>query len=230
MEYVAPLIQTVLWVALIGGIIWRFHLPIHGLLTALQKRVESGSTLKAGPFELVEQLRPQPPEQQKEKVRAELLEATSESPMTVTTEHSTSQASANQRRRAQLLQAEDLVLRAIQSEYGQPISRQLAAGPDVGFDGAFTVSGRLNLVEVKYVSTLKSIPRLRDSLTRIARTIATYSWRNVQLILAVVFENADDIPDSSSRLAAAGCSEGSWYPGNCSIIFSTGTTTAIRYR
>jgi hypothetical protein len=30
MEHIAPLIQTVLWVALIGGILWRFHVPLHG--------------------------------------------------------------------------------------------------------------------------------------------------------------------------------------------------------
>src|SRR5436309_3289517 len=62
MDHIAPLIQTALWTGLIAGIVWRFHLAIHGLLTALQKRVETGSTLKAGPFELIDRLHPLKPD------------------------------------------------------------------------------------------------------------------------------------------------------------------------
>lgn len=200
MEYIAPLIQTVLWVGLITGIVWRFHSPIHGLLSALQKRVEGGSTLKAGPFELIEQLRPQEPEKQKQKVEAELMEAlpiasdTSPSPPTPPS------IVEGRSRQATYFQAEDLALRAIQAEYGQPISRQLTAGSDVGFDGAFTVNGRLNIVEVKYVRDVKTIPRLRSSLERIVGAIEKYNWRNVQLILVVVFEREEDVPNGDSLL------------------------------
>jgi hypothetical protein len=48
--------------------------------------------------------------------------------------------------RAKYFQAEDLVLRAIQSEYGATVSRQVTAGADMGFDGAFVSNGRLNIV------------------------------------------------------------------------------------
>lgn len=194
MEHVAPLIQTILWVALIGGIVWRFNKPIHGLLTALQHRVEGGSTIKAGPFELADQLRPQEPKAQKEKVAAELLEV---APPQLPTPQVIQGRKTNQ---ALLFQVEDLALRAIQSDYGEPISRQLSAGSDYGFDGVFTINGRLNIVEVKYVRERSSIPRLRSSLEKIFSAVSKYNWRNVQLILAVVFENAEDIPLSDELL------------------------------
>ncbi len=56
MEHISPLIQTVLWVGLVAAIVWRFHIPIYGILAALQKRVESGASVKAGPFEISERL------------------------------------------------------------------------------------------------------------------------------------------------------------------------------
>ncbi len=200
MEHIAPLIQTVLWVGLIGGIVWRFHAPIHGLLTALQKRVEAGSTLKAGPFELVDQFWPQEPEKQKEKVEAELLEALPSPPTPSPESPALTPPLERRNRQAIYFQAEDLALRAIQSEYGQPISRQLTAGADFGFDGVFTINGRLNIVEVKYVRDIKTIPRLRSSLERVVDAVLKYNWRNFQLLLVVVFERDEDVPKADIPL------------------------------
>ena len=36
-EHITPLIQTLLWVGLIAGLVWRFHVPINGVLLALQR-------------------------------------------------------------------------------------------------------------------------------------------------------------------------------------------------
>lgn len=203
MEHIAPLVQTVLWVGLIVGIIWRFHTPIHGLLVALQKRVEGGSTLKAGPFELIDQLRPQEPDKQKQKVEAELLEASPIAPDVAPTVPALPGLVESRSRQATYFQAEDLALRAIQAEYGKPISRQLTAGSDVGFDGVFTVNGRLNIVEVKYVRDVKTIPRLRASLERIVRAVEKYNWRNVQLTLVAVFEHEEDVLKADMLLSHA---------------------------
>ena len=200
MQYIAPLIQTILWVGLIGAIVWRFNRPIHGLLSALQKRVEGGSNVKAGPFELIDQLRPQEPEKQKQKVEAELLEATpldAALPIKVTDPLPHGMKTSQQ---AVYFQAEDLALRAIQAEYGKPISRQLTAGADIGFDGVFTVDGRLNIIEVKYVRDIKTISRLRTSLERLVNVIAKYNWKNVSLILVVVFERSEDVPNADISL------------------------------
>ncbi|HVY22193.1 MAG TPA: hypothetical protein VG962_02445 [Steroidobacteraceae bacterium] len=201
MEYIAPLIQTVLWVGLIAWIVWRFFSPIYGLLTALQKRIETGSTVKAGPFELVDQLRPQAPEQQKQKIEQELLEEQPNLATELPIERIESSMSLKRgARQARLFQTEDLALRAIQAEYGQPISRQLTGGADLGFDGVFIFAGRLNIVEVKYLRDKSSIPKLRESLERIVRTILGYNWQNAQLIVAVVFEREEDVPKSDVLL------------------------------
>jgi hypothetical protein len=72
LEHWGPLLQTVLWVLLITVILWRYHDPIHGILTALQKRIESGSTVKIGQIELIQ---PQTAQQQTEKLTTEVVEA-----------------------------------------------------------------------------------------------------------------------------------------------------------
>jgi hypothetical protein len=201
MEQIAPLIQTVLWVGLIAGILWRFHLPIYGLLVALQKRIEAGSNIKAGPFELTEQLKPQAPSKQKEKAETEIrevLQAIPEPELTPTISSSLPSAATIQ---AKYFQAEDLVLRALQAEYGATVSRQVTAGADMGFDGAFVTNGRLNIVEVKYVAgSANIVSKLRLSVQRLSTAISGYGWHNVQIILVVVFENADDVAKTSEKL------------------------------
>ncbi len=201
MEHIAPLLQTVLWVCLLGVALWRFHEPIHGLLVALQKRIESGSNIKAGPFELTEQLKPQAPSKQKEKAAIELAEVLQEQQpeqLLPLFESISQRAAAVQ---AKYFQAEDLVLRAIQAEYGATVSRQVTAGADMGFDGAFVSNGRLNIVEVKYLSRPSSnLSKMLQSVDRIAASVSRYGWRNVQIILAVVVENADDVTKVNTRL------------------------------
>jgi len=191
-EHITPLIQTLLWVGLITGLVWRFHTPINGALLALQKRIESGSNIKAGPFEITDQLKPQLPEQQRQKAAEELqevLEDISPEKSSLATAPAIVPASIQARH----FHAEDLVLRAIQAEQGVTISRQVTAGSDMGFDGVFATDGRLNIVEVKYARSLTSLPRFKPTIERLNIAIARYGWKNVQIILAVVFENKEDM-------------------------------------
>lgn len=190
MEHLAPLIQTVLWVGLIGVALWKFHVPLYGLLVALQRRIEAGSNLKAGPFEISDQLKPQDLLKQQQKAAAEVEEA-------IQAAEPAAEASPEQKEalKAKYFQAEDLVLRAIQAEYGATISREVTAGADMGFDGAFVTNGRLNIVEVKYLSGPSgNVSRLQPSVERLASTVARYGWSNAQIILAVVFEKAEEVP------------------------------------
>jgi hypothetical protein len=204
MEHIAPLIQTILWVGLLAVTLWRFHKPLYGLLEALQKRVEGGSSLKAGPFELTE-LRPQDPQSQRNKADSEELEEQQEVPAPA---HLEADQDAPQRlvnTRARYFQAEDLVLRALQAEYGVAVSRQVTAGADMGFDGVFITSGRLNVVEVKLVRNMRSAAsNIEKSVERIAGAIQRYGWRNAQIILAIVSESEDElstVKDMSERFA-----------------------------
>lgn len=201
MEHIAPLLQTVLWVGLLGIALWRFHEPLHGLLVALQRRIESGSNIKAGPFELSDQLKPQDPSKQREKTAIEVAEVLQEQPL----EQSPPLPQSNSLRAAEIqakyFQAEDLVLRAIQAEYGATVSRQVTAGADMGFDGAFVSNGRLNIVEVKYLQrSASNISKFLHTVDRIAESVTRYGWRNAQIILAVVVENAEDVAKVTTRL------------------------------
>ena len=47
-----PLFQTVLWVFLIGIIVWFYRKQLSGLFSVLRSRVEGGSSLKVGVFEI----------------------------------------------------------------------------------------------------------------------------------------------------------------------------------
>ncbi|GHS89621.1 hypothetical protein FACS189487_10210 [Campylobacterota bacterium] len=91
------------------------------------------------------------------------------------------------------LQAEDLVLRSIQSEYGAPIHRQVTAGRDSGFDGVFTSCGKTNVVEVKYIVPKDKSLRIKESIQYLTTTIQQYGWTNAQILLALVFESEDDV-------------------------------------
>ena len=196
MEHIAPLIQTILWVGLIAGIIWRFHAPIYGLLVALQRRIEAGSNVKAGPFEITDQLKPQDANSQKEKAAAEILEATiDQNPIAATAE------ALKPTTASRYFKAEDLVLRAIQSEYGVPMHRQVTAGRDSGFDGVFTSGGMTSVVEVKYIASKGKSPRLRESIHRLTKIIQQYSWNNTQIILALVFESEEDVKNQKEILS-----------------------------
>ncbi|MBI5674056.1 MAG: hypothetical protein HZC50_12650 [Nitrospirae bacterium] len=50
------LVETLAWVGLVGYVLYRFGTYIEGLLEAFRSRIESGSPIKAGPFELGQDL------------------------------------------------------------------------------------------------------------------------------------------------------------------------------
>jgi hypothetical protein len=110
--------------------------------------------------------------------------------------------------RSKYLEAEDLALRALQSEYGVPIRRQVTAGADSGFDGYFVANGQSYIVEVKYYKTTFLADKLAASLTSIANAILRYEWRNVQIVLVAVFEELDDPVRKTRALQSATASIG----------------------
>jgi hypothetical protein len=69
MKELVPLIQTVLWVGLIGVVIWRYHSLIEAMITSLKTRIDSRGGVKIGPVELVALAKPLNPEQQAKKSR-----------------------------------------------------------------------------------------------------------------------------------------------------------------
>lgn len=194
----ASVIQTILWVGLIGAIIWRYHRQISALLEAIQKRIDAGSGIKAGPFEIAP-LQSQDPEQQKKKADEEISEVI-ESAETAEAIESPLLSEKYDNLRTRYFQAEDLALRAIQAEYGIPISRQVNVGP-IGFDGLFAKGGTGHIIEVKYSQRLYPADHIRELAERIFSVIARYNWRNVKLIIAVVYgDDSIDLEKERGRL------------------------------
>ncbi|HSD17492.1 MAG TPA: hypothetical protein VLC71_09595 [Thermomonas sp.] len=211
MEHIAPLLQTLLWVLLVGGIAFRFHKPIHELLEALADRIKKGSDIKAGPFS-VTGMQPLPPKDQAARANeeiAESLRASTEHEQTDTPQIESRPAptpipTASPQYRAKYFQAEDLALRAIEAEFGKPINRHVTAGQDKGFDGTFVLEGRLNIVEVKYVTGHSSPDFFRAALQQIESVINQYHWRSVNIVLAVVVDQTsytEDVRRVATRLA-----------------------------
>ncbi len=183
-----PLFQTLLWVALVVALVLGFNKPIRQILLALRQRVETGSAVKAGWFELSE-LKLQPVEQQRERAQLELAEANIEQPATSTSPAHVRPAVTP----GQFLFAEDLALRALQADLGVALNRQISAGPNAGFDAAFAQAGKLNVVEVKFFPGSITPKKLRTSLDRIAIAVERVHWTNVRIILVLVFKRAEDV-------------------------------------
>lgn len=190
---IVPLMQTVLWLAFISVILVVYHKQIYALVETMRKRVESGSGLKVGPVAIEADLHPQSPEQQAKKAEREVVEAT-----TTTT---TTPGPVPPDLRARSFQAEDLALRAIQAEYGVPINRQLQAGSDMQLDGVFTKDGAAHIIEVKYSRGTYPSSRVSMMLNHILAGITKYHWRNVKVILAVVYDDSVDLEMEQRRLS-----------------------------
>jgi hypothetical protein len=196
MKNMAQLIQTILWVGLIGAFGWRYDKQLRALLEAIQKRVESGSSIKVGPVEISE-LQPQNSEQQRENVVNEINQAIDDS-----APPGRSGISPEPQSREKIVSryylAEDLALRAIQTEYGVPINRQIRAGR-LQLDGMFAKDGKGHIVEVKY--RLRPFPEreVQQIVDNIFAGIALYGWRNVKIILAIVYDDGSSNLDNEER-------------------------------
>jgi len=193
-----PLLQTLVWAVLIVGFIILFRAPINAVLGAIKSRIEAGGSVKAGWFELSE-LKPQPPEQQRLKAEQEIAETNSASPSSAPPLDAKSRTLIA----SQSLMAEDLALRALQSDLGVPINRQIAAGPDAGFDAAFARDGVLNVIEVKFFPGSVTPVKLRSSLENIQRALDRVHWRNVRTILVLVYKRHEDIAANEERVRDA---------------------------
>jgi hypothetical protein len=182
MVALASLIQTALWVLLIGAIAVRYHKVFGAILQAIQKRIEMGSELKAGPISLGP-VSPQSPEQQVIKLDQEVAEA-------LVAEEEEPQQPANPTTiRTSYLQAEDLALREIQTEFGVALSR-LVQARGLEFDGFFVQDSTAYVIEVKYAR--RGVPRsiLQQSVDRILARTGRLEWSKVRVILVVVYGDA----------------------------------------
>ena len=194
-----PLAGTLLWVFLIVGLVAWFNKPLRAILEAVQRRIEAGSTVKAGWFELSDQLRPQSPEQQRERARVEIAEVVHQQSPGTTEATSTTRAEAA----SLYLQAEDLALRAVQAEFEIPLNRQVTTPGGAEFDAAFVKDRTLHVVEVKSYLGSVSTEKLRTSLARVAASAKQMGGPHTRLVVAIVLKRSDDMRASRERIEEA---------------------------
>jgi len=206
MEYWSPLLQTILWVILVGGITWKFYRPIYSLLEALADRVRGGSDVTAGPFS-VRGVQPTPPSEQAARASEEIKEAhliaqsdSEEQGSTEPSPRSAPSSTPTPQFRAQYFQAEDLALRAVQAEFGEPINRQVQMGGIATFDGAFVKSHRLNVVEVKYWAKAPTTPIAQQVFAKLLSRFKLVTFKSINIIFVAVVDRTSDVPSLVARL------------------------------
>jgi hypothetical protein len=201
-----PLLQTVLWVGLIVWLIFRYNKQVEAILTAIQGRITRGSSVKAGPFELGQEIRPQDVQEQSKRIEEEVqeLEAAAVQVLPDATPESARRTQNSFRRR--YLLAEDLVMRELQSEFGVVINRSVRFA-NFQLDGIFAKDGGGFGIEVKYVSRRIAFDRLLSSLANIHTALQRLGWRRFTLILVLVCETDDVVSPSDIERIQSRASE-----------------------
>lgn len=192
----------------------KFESAITELFNTLRKRIESGSEVKVGPFELG-QLNPQNPSQQAAKTESEIKE-------NLKSDETVLGSGIKNTLRTNYLIAEELAIRAIETEFNQSARRQVAFGDRDGFDGIFALEGQAQIIEVKYFTNAVSAQRVRDSISRIKNLYESYGWRNVRIIFVLVAENEKYFTKVSEKLADIA------EDMEAEVIFRSYTLTSLR--
>src|SRR5260221_10251232 len=192
MDAWVPFFQTLLWILLITGVLWRFNAQAVAILNAVKKRIEQGSSFKAGPVELGQDLRPQEPEQQKKRLDDEVKQAQQEDAKSSSSHAQLIAKISESGFRGRVLIAEELAMRELQTEFGGVINRQVIVGRDFGMDGMFVKDGAGFGVEVKYVR--KNLPRehLKQTVFQLKNFVQSRGWRRFTMVLVVVYDGEDD--------------------------------------
>jgi len=180
-----PLAQTALWVGLIVWFIKKYGSFIDQILELFRKRVESGSSVKAGPFEIGELIEPQSLSNQKREADEEILEF-SESSVQYEA-HSRSELASI---RSDYFLTEDLALRMIQDEYGESITRNVKVFPQFEADGIFTKDGILHVVEVRAVTVDRFKKIATRTLSRLDNVIRNQTEKNIVIVFVVVIRDS----------------------------------------
>lgn len=189
-----PFFQTLLWVLLIGGALWKYSTQVEDVLEAIRDRVRRGATVRIGPFEIGES----PPAQSESVQQREMLEEVREATTTTTTP---APETSSPQIRTDAFLAEDLAIRELQLEFGVSINRQVALGRDANVDGMFAKGGRGYVVEMKYLR--RAIPRdiVQAAIGQLRRYASHMGWRNVSVILAIVVDDDSiDLDTERSRV------------------------------
>lgn len=182
-----PLFQTSIWVGLIVWLVTRYHNQVCAVLTAVQERIARGSSVKAGPFELGEDMRPQNVPEQNKRIDEELQQIEATSAQNSQTSQPMIAAASDSKLKQTYFLAEDLVMRELQSEFGVMVNRSVGF-QDFGLDGIFAKEGAGFGIEVKYIKSGSRIEHLEQIIVKTATFTRRLHWSRFTFILALVCE------------------------------------------
>ncbi len=188
MDAWVPFFQTLLWILLITGVLWRFNAQAIAILNAIKRRIEQGSSFKAGPVELGQDLRPQEPEQQKKRLDDEVKQAQQED----ASSHVQLVAKLSESDfRGRILVAEELAMRELQTEFDVVVNRQVLVGRDFGMDGMFVKDGGAFGVELKYVRKNLRREHLKQIIFQYKNFAQSRGWKRFTMVLVFVYDGED---------------------------------------
>lgn len=189
----AALGQTLVWVLLIVGLVMWLNGPIKKILEVIYTRVDAGNAIKVGWFELAE-LKTLSREQQRIKAQEEIA--------ILGEQRDTLQCSETKGKSIASIyfESEDLALRAVQTEYGVPLVRQVEGVRGAQFDAAFVKDGCLHVVEVKSFNKSFGLERLRSSIGRIADATRQMGGPKAHLIVAIVYTGTENQSEVKTKI------------------------------
>lgn len=200
-----PLLQTILWVAPIGYILWRYHAQLDSIFTALNKRISSGSGVKVGVLGMTVDVEAQSAQQQLEKIQEEVGQIDPQQEAANTPgPHPVGAPTPEKRLASEAFVAEDLALREMAEVFSTAITRQVRIGSDV-FDGFFKYDGIPYFFEVKIANRVFNTFRLRHYLEGLDKTLFAQMYGiDAKLTYIVVYRDKEaDLIIEQKRLSKA---------------------------
>jgi hypothetical protein len=210
-----PLAQALVWPLFTLLLLWFFRNPVALILESVRKRIESGSAVKAGPFELA-QLVPSTTKEFVEKRNTEIEAAEAAVQNEPSTEGKKEGVSAKELIkkdvRATYILAEELAMRKLASSLNLRIERDVRLkNSSFVFDGVALQNGRFTAIEIKFFRrTFAMRQLLKSSLDRLNTFFISLdddAKRNFSVILAIVVgpeygSGTSQIPKRASEVIA----------------------------
>lgn len=203
-----PLMQTLVWPVFLVILCLLFRRQVEACIVAIRKRIEEGSSIKAGPIEIG----PATPKEQAEKLEQEIAES-SPAPQTDETSEPTSSSRIASARdfRASYMLAEELVIKKLSADLSLKVQREVRTSGPIRFifDGVAIVDQKFIGIEVKYLRNRSALRMMAErSLDRINTyytTLAEDARKHFSIILAVVIDKdyegtTEDVGRSLNRL------------------------------
>lgn len=151
------------------------------------------------------------PNEQKEKLEKDFIESTSQE----TTESIASQTTKKSKNaiKQEILLAEDLAFRELDTIYGISIPRNVNTSDEkkIAFDGLFVSDLKSYVVEVRYVRNEINMSNISLKIKSLSLFLAALRWKRCDLIFCLVLDNDElvsniSIEEISSKLVTIGTS------------------------